>query len=937
MIRVLVKPLNNAEYKELELLKDSVKIPLNESLMNLENPLNYTTEFSKTVSFPLTAINRKIFGEYVELDSLVTDIFSPADPIPVIVMDGSDIIIDGWFKLTTVDLSKHQIEGNIYGMMNQFFNKLKNTKFGVELPELLTSNCVIDRNIVYDSWMQDKNTRTLELKYPGETGHHDIDIIGFAPTTQGQPDQFDSESTIWGQTTTSSSNHYTASGGPNVRKYWESFDLPDNEATQAGQILKAPSERQTAQYRSYCQKPYVYVNKLLQLFQREAHNITDVDFVLDTDFFNENNSLYTDVVYTLPNLVTETSDSDAHIDVQVPVNSSCGPYNAMQSYGCFNRVTTGIGPVFTTNAQGSLQCSGTVKVTCEIDYSSGGGGTGRYAHFNNQAGVIYRVKLCHAASGSTIYTQDIKYCYTTCNESSSNVIYLKHDILLYPQGYSDGGIQPTGSGTYRYKYKWIMKELPYNFHFENLAANTQYQIKIDSVAVTSGAWTLGPNQDSGATNTCGGQWASGSFWVADNMQPAALQNITNIRFTTQFKLKAEYSSVMSKRSGSSLSMERLWSQSDPTPFEVIVKYAKLNNLVFDYNKENRRVTLMTRQKYFANSRQNILDWTDKIDWSKGMQFTPLQWDTQYICFNYDDADIDRLKDFQDKYGFSYGSKKIKTKYKFNTDTKDLLGEKNDNIYPSATISEYLYDTKKVKRLVHKVNGQTQEQTVNPELSNEYFIINRKGDKAANVSNSFYFRNWNEYWDQIGYYDCYGRGGYTEFESPLIFITDDSEYELAANTFCTQLVWREQSPGYATTGTNLETPSVKAKVINRTGNTIPCRPALSEYSDDMQNCILFSVPREDYFNPSAVYYKNAGDRYSKCWESYINEVYSEQNKKVTCQVWLTAKDWYEFATNKYIKINNVIYIVQAIKDYTPGIDTTTKVELLQVWDPDSYSN
>ena len=938
MIRVFVKILG--DYKELEFQDEQIKIPLTESLANLENPLNYTTEYSKTVTFPLTATNRKIFAHYVELDSIVTNQFSPAEPIPMIIMDGSDLIMDGWFKMTTVDISGRKISGNIYGMMNQFFNVLKSAKFGENLPELLTPDCVIDRNIVYECWTQTQQNRSINLYYPPNAtpgyqgdykwvnrnrvpGWNDVDIIGFAPTIQGQPDQFDSESVIWGRSSTGSiSGGMTASGGPDVLKYWDVFTkndgtsgyLSEEQAKSATQIMKAPTERQTIQYRSYCQKPYVYVNKLLQMFERECSNLTDVSFTLDPDFFNDSNPLYTDVVYTLPNLITETSDSEAHIEVDTFVNSTASPTSRQSNGGCFSTSTWSLGSNFTPTQNGTLQISGTVQVQAQIDFASSGGGTGRYAHFNDQAGVRYIVKLLRASNNEVVQQKTIFYCYKTNeNTSTDSIIYLKQQAMLYPQGYSNGGI-PSSGGTYPYHYRWNMDPLDYNFLFEGLAANTTYKMTVDVCPLTS-AWG----------SPCGGQWSIGSFWKADNMSPAALQNYTG-KFASSFQLKATFATTNSKRTGSKLTMERLWAQSDPTPFEVIIKYAKLNNLVFYYDRDNRNVTLMTRQKYFANSKNNILDWTNKIDWSKGMEFTPLTWDTQYICFNYDEADIDRLKDFQDKYGFTYGSKKIKTSYKFNTDTKDLLGENSDNIYPSATMSEYQYTTKQIHELI------TSGTQIEPELSWEYFVLNRKGDKAANVCNSFYFRNWDAYWRPIDIWDYKAKDGNPNINTTSVFITDDSEYELQSNTFCTQLIWRKTNPNSAAQGTDTVCNNARAKLL-KNGHY----PGLCEYSIDENHCILFSQPREDYFNPQGVYFRNNHDMYSTAWQSYIEEMYNEQNKKVTCYVWLTSTDWQKFQINKYIKINNVIYIVNKIIDYTPGIDGTTKVELIQIWNPDAYAN
>lgn len=910
------------KWNELE-LDESFEIALNSSLSNLFNPTEYLTSYSKSITIPLTAKNRKLFNEYVELNSLVVgNRFDPTKPVPVKIFSNSNIIFEGNLKIEKIDLKGHKMGGTVYGDMNKFFVIMKNLTFEDNggLPNLLNSNAVIDKNYIYDCWHHDLSELNLTMALPGETGHYDRDFVGFAPTIQGIPNQFDLESGIWGVSDYSDAGGYHPTttnpddpNGPENKKFWEIIGddaaMSQEGISNATTVMKAPSERVTCQYRSYTQKPFIYINKLIQLFQRLSLEKTGYELVLDPDFFNSTNRLYTDVIYTLPNLITETSDSNAvkqefnafnYSNTNVFRTAASSPHTSYYNMGTFH-----------TTSNGTLEITGSASTNVSFDHSHGGAGIGGYFNWIGNAGIRMVIELIR--NGSVAQSKTYKYCGTSNNQG-----YAKLETApKYPSPYP-----PNYSNSY-YHYKYYFDNKSFNFKFENLANNADYTVKLTLYL-----------EDSGSSY----HYTMGGFCSGQSISAVALQNVQGIfYYSVSMSGKMYYSTSM--RSGSELSMKRLWKEVNGTPFEVVMKYCKMLNLVFDYNNRDRKVTLMTRRKYFANSLNRIKDWSNKIDKTQEYSFVPLQWDTKYVTFNYGKLDVDRLADFEKKYNFTYGSKKIDTQYEFNKDNKNFFSGDNNLINPSATMSEYFYTIDDIRTICD------QQGTRVPTLSHEHYIINRKGDKSANVSNSFYFRNSNEYWETIRIWDSKRSwaGGDFWTDTNCVWITDDSEYELQTNTFCTQFVWRTApvssgSSQYGKDGVSYSNNAMDWKCLCNAYNSsnAATRPVFSVYDDDGQYCLQYSVPRENYYNPDWVCNVNENDIYNAQWKSYFEETHNVQNKVLTAYFWLTDNDWNEFAFNKYVTIDGVLYIVNKVIDYRPGKQTPTKVELIQIWNTGAYS-
>ena len=74
---------------------DEFNVAMNDTIQNIYNPVKMNTEYSKTISLPLTAKNREIIQHYSRLDSLVTTTFDATKAIPVRMVVDGNIIFPG--------------------------------------------------------------------------------------------------------------------------------------------------------------------------------------------------------------------------------------------------------------------------------------------------------------------------------------------------------------------------------------------------------------------------------------------------------------------------------------------------------------------------------------------------------------------------------------------------------------------------------------------------------------------------------------------------------------------------------------------------------------------------------------------------------------------------------------------------------------------------
>ena len=121
--------------------------------------------------------------------------------------------------------------------------------------------------------------------------------------------------------------------------------------------------------------------------------------------------------------------------------------------------------------------------------------------------------------------------------------------------------------------------------------------------------------------------------------------------------------------GTKITFNDLWNN-EFSPFSEIIKYCKIFRIAISVDDANKTIKY-TRQNTYFNS-YKILDWTDKMDFSKDYTIKPVSFENKYVLFNYEKSDLKGQEDYQKRFGYNYGEKVLNTNYNFNNETKNLF-------------------------------------------------------------------------------------------------------------------------------------------------------------------------------------------------------------------------------------------------------------------------
>lgn len=340
-----------------------------------------------------------------------------------------------------------------------------------------------------------------------------------------------------------------------------------------------------------------------------------------------------------------------------------------------------------------------------------------------------------------------------------------------------------------------------------------------------------------------------------------------------------YSDYDSRRTNSTILPTDIL-KAEESPFNILTKYAKMFRLYFDVDYFNKTITL--RDNFFNN--YEIEDWTNKVDFST-FKVYPVINNDKYIKYGYEKTDMKYNALNISKTDLSYGDSLLTTDIETLNNTKTLF----EDMAPSCTSQEY-YPSWGAITYTNIMSKETCPVAIN----------NNNATKANSVSiyGSYYFINHPQ---QIGSFFDFAAADQTK---GYYLISDDTYDQIANNKYC----W------------NLHGEKVESNKFSY----------VDFITDDNQFGCIWSQPNNIYNN------KNEGSsrRYihyiDDLWQNYLSEIYNPNNKKVTCDLYMSEIDYANFKFNKLVVINNVLYLVNKISNFTgTGM---TQVELLQISDP-----
>ena len=860
------------ENREIE-LDESVQFAITKQFEDLSNPTNIINDWSKTVSIPFTATNNAIFGHIYNPDRLIvvgssdtlTGIyFDPLKKLDMRLQDGDNVLMTGYAKMNEIKQSKGKgtYEITLFGQLGKVLQEMSkitfntttvDTKYLIDGSQYLEE--YINKELVYNSWkstgqkqsvLQEKwyyimNPQTGEVVKKPNLAYKVTDIIGFAPNNSFD-NGFDYKTF---QTTSSKFETFTS-----VLEKGNFEEMtgasPDNA------IPNGLLPREIGEYRSYLQIPFIYWNKFFQMFNIKVKELTGYTIELDDSWFNSSNPYYGNLVMMAARPYDNQSDDvytngyyfrilggtdlrwgstwNVNKDGYLGISTNASDKN--ETYPLLNSSTFTI----TTNEKVSLS---PIKLVMQVP-ANFVKGSRKSITWKTDKTLQIRKDIINADTNEIIdttyvyYGPSVKQSYNTFTVPAEsyeiNESYNGWDIILPAQTITKN----IGSATHL--------KIKYTARFNAAADDT-------------------PWESNGSTYNPGSSKIS-------SLYPYNVMNAVSISFPVT--------------TGTKITFNDLWNN-EFSPFSEIIKYCKIFRIAISVDDANKTIKYTRQNTYFNN--YGILDWTDKIDFSKDYTIKPISFENKYVLFNYEKSDLKGQEDYQKRFGYNYGEKILNTNYNFNSETKKLF--EKEKVYTSINNSDNvlswtsLYEN---KQIVYTNSG-------------ELFVLCKDKD--------------DKYKKQFGNYFFFQGLATFSTQSPMrsVVITDDSDLQIDNNIRCYGQTWNY---------TNVTTYPKLTTIWIDNGQKKLC---------------VFNKPSMSY--STAQDFTNAKGIYDLFWKNYLDERYSIQNKIMTCYLRLTQTDFVNFKFSNFVKIGNMLYFVNKIYDFNVESNGTTKVDLISIQDINGY--
>lgn len=878
------------EGQEVE-LDNSVQFAITKQFEDILNPTSIINTWSKTVAIPFTQSNNKLFGHIYNPSRLIMGTsgvigvggttytgsgavgiyFDPLRKLNFRLEWNGDTIMTGYAKLNDIKRNGKKSTYNLtlFGELGKIFQELKKITFNINDEN---SDYIIDGSQYVDSAIN-KSLVVSSWNSTGQT-HSSLsdstitDIIGFAPNNSYY-DEFDPKSFQLGVEKAMTfvdvlKEKWDDGNGGYVTGIEPQTAIPDGMLP-----------RDIGEFRSYYQTPFIYWNKLWQIFQAKAEQTTGYTWDLDSEWFNINNPYWYKLVYMLK------------------------PFNVKNGTSLENYYTKWGRTSALDRSLGRSRTPGSPATVLKMAMPSG---WDTVPTIKNEASKLL---MTYGDAGSPEYDTDYPHYPTDvavfrCPDEFTSIAFKwTFQLLIETPGSChfkdtaglivsvrmwgcDDWRTPTANARLIQTNNYIVRHEGSGYTYSNYTP-------IDTgTSPDSGSarYKLYPTFNSGftASSTKCGPYCYFTIEASyTETEPFYRENMGDLG-SVYLQQATTCTAVLSSgafRSGTNFTLNDLW-DNNFNIFEQILNYCKMYRIMVIADNVEKKLKFIPFVTYFGD--YYVTDWTDKVDMSKEFTINPVTFEDKYVIFNYADNESKLGKRYKEAWGLDYGEKKLITQYNFNEEERDLF---SSEITSSITNTDFslswgnIYD----------------RNVISYSLPAEIFPY-AKDDDGKFIGNfgAFFFHNGKRNFDTTA--SLHMRG---------VSISDDTNFQQAYDTY-----YYSQS---------------------QDGTSVTTYPALDIVSSDGEKLCIFNKPMENY-----TYAKNLNTTkgiYDMFWSMYINERYNIQNKKVTCYIKLSPLDFSSFEQKNFVTIDNVLYIVNKIYDYDITSSNPTKVDLITVQNLTAY--
>lgn len=906
---------------------EELSMPFTYTLKDVNNPSIVKNPFTKSIDIIGTDNNNKIFGEIYKFDreqmfdatKLVGAYFNPSVRTPFSIFRNGELIESGYMQLNNINIKGKDISYNItlYGGLGNFFYSLMYSEDGEQLTladlvygvEDATGN-VLDSENELDFTINGAFVKNCFGSLGNMDNNTIYDYITFIPSYNGLPENFSSDKVL---IHTYKNNYWNGTTGTTVDKVTYK---PYNNFVLAN-LSRKYTETEMLDLRSYLQRPAIKMSKIIDACCNPTNN-GGYNVELDSDFFNDDNPYYKDAWIALPLLGKERNDKNEVI-------SSVGRlYNNNLNVGLYNGSSIGTKTDYLIPISNFTVNSGT------INYNSVPVGT--LTDVEVSFNILYKCESdvddltltkVKATSQKPSYGKSklrVQIVATTdTNEviSKSENVWFSSDKINSQFDSILGTLKKQTTNNYTFVsennntiFTTSLKNIPYH---SKLNLQIQFQYDIDDYGIF----------DYGQTNA-DGEIIDGYFTISP------------------IEISISRDEPDNAIGSNTLITKKSFLKTDKSPADYLLSYTKLFNLYYTIDETNKTIKIHTMNNYFNG---NVLDWSNKIDYSKDVKIKPLMFDKKFYRMK-SEGENHYVNKYKNEYSVEYGQKRINTNYNFNADTQEVF---DGNVYQNSVT---ILDT---SPYYHTFRDKDDNALTPFENNNyKYSLFNVATDdviKKTEVEYTSPVIVGGTPWNRKSGYDLFakpcfynlenGEKSLSDISSVLLFyngnvkcndmdgvsikyyITDDIQemFTLNDNTPC----W------LFTDYPNKENGETLAYEI-------ASLPQFSRYKivgNQVQASWDFGKPKEIYI-PDITYDDNK-TIYNQFWESYYNDQLNINTKEITCYVNLVGDVVNSELLRNFYYFNGCYWLLNKIENYNINSTDTTKCTFIRINNLNNYTD
>lgn len=837
--------------------------------------------------------------------------FDPTRKLNFRLEHNDSILMEGYIKMTSIDSNGYNITLN--GGLGKVFKELQNITFNT-VPEEVDNdkyiiqgdkyvNVTLNADLIANCWTDGGVVNSPIKNIRGEYIPF-YNIIGFTPNNSIN-EGFDYTSYQYEDKIFTFLDVFDQDGGISKTQF------EDNNNVSIDTVLKSGLKpRELAEFRSYLQTPFIYFDRLFEIFGEKSEEVTGYRFNLDNKWFNYNNPYYHRLVYTLNSSYVNGKETTSQPNIvrsglDYTINYGDGNDGAKIRTLSFNTLS---GEQYNFNT-----IPPQIKIAGNTIYIKGQCVSNLYSpdyikclEINPNVGLRVSIQ-----NNGNLNEHQVFYIVNPNCDIENQYWYIDEPLPYVSYQNIAATIRPIGDYVPDVKIdsenlrERVINQTKYIIDNTIAAQIPDYVLNNDDLSndftfITTFVGDYINNvEDEGDFSDTPIRFTYPSAYVAavtnsqiEDFSPYCFIDLTvgntevvkeneGIIGLEQVKSNVGVYYITNNRSNTLLTLNDMWDK-ERNVFGEILKYCKMFNILIEVDEINKQINFTQKGNYFKN--YTVEDWTNRVDY-KSFNITPQVADYKYFGFNYKPSELDLLKAYKEKYNSEYGEIKYNAEYAFNNDTKEVVKDITHTtlVAPSLVFWSDLYDNFLLQYSV----------------PNENYILNfDKENKHKSTFGSLFFYN-----------------GIKEFDLSLSEripkITDDTDLMKQSQQYC-----YAQESGYYI---EMNTYQSLSETLDING--------VRFYS-------TFGIPKEIYHGTITNGNIHRGI-YDLIWKRYFQELYDLRNKIIKCRVKFNALDYSRFKWNNFVTIQNRLYFVNKINNFNP-VEDFVDVELISVIDTLRYS-